>query len=78
MDWGEFLWTTRQHQDLEGRPVYAATWACISSFGVYGHHWSHMGEPFEVFVQTVGKDYLLGKIARRRMLHNLHRSPVHA
>lgn len=45
--------------------VYAATFCCYSSFGVYGYHWSHMGEPFAEFIAGIKPDYLLSKIAER-------------
>lgn len=48
-----------------GRTRYAATWCCVSSYGVYGHHWSDMGCPLVKFVAGAGNDYLLSKIARR-------------
>lgn len=44
---------------------YSATWCCLSSFGVFGHTWSSMGEPFVDFIQGVSADYLLSKIARK-------------
>ena len=49
----------------DGLMRYTATWVCYSSFGVFGHHWYDMGEPFAVFVQGVSDDYLLSKIARK-------------
>jgi hypothetical protein len=66
-EWGEFFVHERAplHEE-DGSTRYAASWTCLSSFGVYGHHWSHMGEPFAAMIAHVGKDYLLGKIARKR------------
>lgn len=66
MDWAEFFvserppWTQRDNST-----VYSATFACVSSFGVFGFHWSHMGKPFKQFAANIGDDYLLSKIGKR-------------
>lgn len=44
---------------------YSATWCCVSSFGVFGHCWSSMGQPFAEFIQDIETDYLLRKIGRK-------------
>lgn len=47
------------------RPKYAADWAANTSYGTFGHFWSHMGAPFGEFIKNVDTYYLLGKIARK-------------
>lgn len=68
-EWGEFFVAERspryRQRDGVGYWTYAATFCCYSSFGTYGHHWSHMGEPFHEFVQHLDEDYLLSKIAHK-------------
>jgi len=65
MEWGEFFWNERDPvDDGHGGKRYSATWAAVTSFGVFGHHWSHMGMPFPAFAKKIGRDYLLSKIAR--------------
>ena len=64
-EWGtffvrEFEITPREN----GRVNASAEWVCRSSFGVFGHYWNSMGEPFADFIQGVGDDYLLSKIGR--------------
>jgi hypothetical protein len=67
-DYGEFF---VRESDVVARPDgrgfdASATWSCVSSYGMYGHHWSSMGEPFAEFVRGVDDDdYLLGKIAHK-------------
>lgn len=65
-DYGEFFVHERKPVvKADGSVRYCATWVCYSSFGVYGHHWYSMGEPFAKFVQGVSQDYLLSKIGKK-------------
>lgn len=67
-EWGEFFVReadpVTRIRDGKTYTTYSATWCCNSSFGVFGHHWSSMGEPFAKFIQDVDTHYLLGKISR--------------
>lgn len=65
MDWAEFFVNERQPVQEGDHTRYSVTWACVSSYGVFGHHWAHMGSPFPEFAARTGPDYLLGKIARQ-------------
>lgn len=64
-DYGMFF--VKEHDPVEqsGRINYSAVWTCYSSYGVYGHFWSCMGEPLALFIQDVSTDYLLSKVATR-------------
>jgi hypothetical protein len=64
-EWGEFFVRESQSERSDGKTRYSATWCCYSSYGVFGHHWYDMGEPFAKFIQDVDTHYLLGKIARK-------------
>lgn len=65
-EWGEFFFSASGPIALEGGDTrFAATWCCVSSFGVYGHHWGYMGEAFAEFVRDLEEDYLLSKISTR-------------
>lgn len=64
-EYGRFFFCEQEFALEDGSPRHAATWCCVSSFGVYGYHWSHMSRPFSEFVQGVSTDYLLGKISRK-------------
>jgi hypothetical protein len=45
----------------------SATWTAYSSYGVFGHYWHSMGEPFGEFIKDIDADYLLGKIASKKL-----------
>ena len=63
-EYGEFFVNEREPvTSASGYTSYSATWVCYSSFGVFGHHWSSMGEPFAEFIRDVDSHYLLGKIS---------------
>lgn len=64
-EYGTFFVESGEGKTSDDRPRFFATWCCVSSYGVFGHYWSHMGEPFAQFIQDIEPDYLLGKIARR-------------
>jgi hypothetical protein len=49
--------------ERDGR--YWGTLLVDSSFGAYGHTWTHCGEPFPAFLADIDADYLLGKISTR-------------
>lgn len=67
-EWGTFFVRESPVLPREGGGVNAsAEWTCNSSFGVFGHYWSSMGEPFAEFIKGVDRDYLLGKIAGGRV-----------
>ncbi len=67
-EWGEFFVAEREPTPRDnGSLSYSASWTCLSSFGVYGHHWSCMGRPFVEFIQDISADYLLGKIGRKEL-----------
>lgn len=63
-EWTEFFVREFAPAEREGHTNYAATWACNSSYGVFGHHWSSMGRPFAKFAAEIDEDYLLGKISK--------------
>jgi len=64
-EWGEFFVLERDPiAQPDGHTRYSATWVANTSYGVFGHYWSHMGEPFAKFAATIGEDYLLGKISK--------------
>jgi hypothetical protein len=64
-EWGEFFIRETTSERSDGKTRHSATWCCYSSFGVFGHHWYDMGEPFAKFIRDVDTHYLLGKIARK-------------
>lgn len=64
-EYGEFFVNERSCIRDNGKIQHSATWVAYSSFGVFGHHWSHMGEPFAEFIRDVDSGYLLGKIAKK-------------
>jgi hypothetical protein len=61
-EYGTFFVEAGEGKTSDGRPRFFATWCCVSSYGVFGHYWSHMGEPFAAFIADIEQDYLLGKI----------------
>jgi len=65
-EWGEFFVREHPQSELHGSSRYAAKWSCVTSFGVFGCWWSHMGEPFAEFVKDMNGDYLLGKISHKK------------
>jgi hypothetical protein len=65
LDWGEFFVHELPPREDEEWIYHSATWCATTSFGQYGHHWTHMGEPFGQFISRVDKSYLLGKIGRK-------------
>lgn len=64
-EWAEFFVRESSHDKPDGTRRHTATWCCHSSFGVFGHHWYDMGQPFAVFIRDTEPDYVLSKIARR-------------
>lgn len=42
-----------------------AEWTANTSFGVFGHYWSSMGQPFGEFISDIASDYLLRKVGRK-------------
>lgn len=64
-EYGEFFVGEREPQPRsDGGMRYSATWCCYSSFGVFGHYWYDMGEPFAEFVSGTDRDYVLSKITQ--------------
>lgn len=64
-EWGRFFWHESDPRlRRDGSMEYGATWTAYSSFGVFGHYWGSMGEPFAEFIDGIESDYLLSKIAR--------------
>lgn len=49
----------------DGRPKHSATWLARSSFGIFGHWWEGMGEPFDKFIAGCDPGYVLGKIGQK-------------
>ncbi len=43
----------------------SAEWTADTSFGVFGHYWSSMGQPFGLFIAGVDEHYLLGKVGHQ-------------
>jgi hypothetical protein len=71
-EWGEFFIAEREPVlRPDGHYRYSATWTCLSSFGVFGHYWHDMGEPFSKFIQDIDAGYLLGKIAKKETVPEL-------
>jgi hypothetical protein len=58
-----------EESDVVPRPTggvqASATWTAYSSYGVFGHYWSSMGQPFGEFIKDVDSHYLLGKISHK-------------
>lgn len=42
----------------------SAEWTANTSYGVFGHYWGSMGQPFGDFIAGINTDYLLSKIGR--------------
>jgi len=61
-EWGEFFWRESQKQSGE-RTIYMCTFACVTSYGVFGYSWNSMGSPFAQFAAELGEDYLINKIS---------------
>jgi len=66
-EWGTFFVKEYPIVPREnGKGVIAkATWTAESSYGVYGYHWSGMGQPFGDFIAQMNDGYLLGKIGKQ-------------
>lgn len=65
-EWGEFFVAEREPvTDSTGRTRYAATWTAYTSYGVFGHHWYSMGEPFAEFIRETEPEYVLSKVGRK-------------
>jgi hypothetical protein len=43
----------------------SAEWTANTSFGLFGHYWSSMGQPFGEFISDISEDYLLSKIGKK-------------
>ena len=65
MDWGEFYVGAIRGTDEHGGERFAVTVSCVTSYGVFGHHWSHCSSSAADFLSRINEDYLLGKIARQ-------------
>lgn len=65
-EWAEFYVNERDPvMQPNGHLRYSASWACLSSYGAFGHYWHSMGRPFNKFAPEVEEDYLLSKIGKR-------------
>jgi len=63
----------------DGKPKHSANWVARSSFGIFGHWWEGMGEPFDKFIAGCDPGYVLGKIAdkvvsEKKMLSEVKRA----
>lgn len=63
-DFAEFFVRESFATKEDGRPRHSATWCAYSSFGVFGHCWYSMGQPFGEFIADIDEGYLLSKIGR--------------
>jgi hypothetical protein len=66
-EWGTFFVRESDVVPREGGKGFnaSAEWTANTSFGVFGHYWSSMGQPFGEFIKGVDDYYLLGKIGNQ-------------
>jgi hypothetical protein len=82
-EWGEFFVCEAKPRLRGGHLQYAASFTALTSYGVFGHFWSHMGEPWVEFASGIDQGYLLGKIGHKtvndkKIIEGVRRAILHA